>query len=65
MIRPGGCFQYYSGAHLTNIEPDEVPCGSMEGSLIVDVYGGDGTAVAVERVEVPVGPFKLRPAVRR
>jgi hypothetical protein len=37
----------------------------MEGSLIVDVYGGDGTAVAVERVEVPVGPFKLRPAVRR
>jgi uncharacterized protein affecting Mg2+/Co2+ transport len=58
IIPPSSCFQYFSGAQLTN-SPDsqEVPSGSMKGVLLVDLYADSG--LATERVQVPVGPFKL------
>jgi hypothetical protein len=58
IIPPSSCFQYFSGAQLTNSsDSQEVPSGSMKGVLLVDLYADNG--LATERVQVPVGPFKL------
>lgn len=59
VIPPGGCFQYHSGTHLTITRQDELPSASMTGVLLVDLFGEGAGEGAVERVQVPVNPFKL------
>lgn len=59
IIMPGGCFQYYSVAHLTNTG-QEVPRGSMKGDLLVDLFD-EQAAAASARVIAAVGPFPLMP----
>jgi hypothetical protein len=56
---PGGCFEYYSVAHLSN-SGQEVPKGSMKGELLVDLYDEQAASPAA-RVIAPVGPFPLMP----
>lgn len=59
IIKPGGCFQYYSVAHLTNTG-QELPRGSMKGDLLVDLFD-EHAAAASARVIAAVGPFPLMP----
>lgn len=58
VIQPGGCFEYYS---CTPLQVANGP-GQMAGSLVVDLYEGSADSDAVQRVHMPVAPFKLQTA---
>lgn len=56
VIPPNSCFEYNS---ITPLRAAGGP-GRMEGQLIIDLYDGSDETEAVERLKVPVAPFKLQ-----
>lgn len=56
VIQPGGCFEYCS---MTPLRVANGP-GQMAGKLVVDLYDESGRSDVAQRVNMPVGSFKLQ-----